>query len=372
MYADYLLKEHSHSMQPLTQPRAANEQNTENLSIDGDCERPLRKEQRRLSVGVIQALFVVVATLLTLESLARVIAVVGQYDPLTSDEFLLKQRLAETPTKNPAIVFMGSSFTAASIYADVLASQLQKSGTQADVKNLAMQGQGASPAVQMRLLRSAIDSGNKPSVVLCDVSPLLGFVAERLENHQQLTPFSSYLLVYRARFCRLLRSLPGMLCAPSTVSTAGFGVNTPPQSTKGWNPILEASDDQSIDASLQQRQALAHQHRSSPQFFKLLEPLQALCLKEKIPLVFVYYPTTPESDAVYQKLGIPPEQFVRLCTEMTTREQVHFINLHAPLDRTFFADCDHVNAAGAVFITQKMLQLMTTDKFQQLLQVRTE
>ncbi len=359
-------------MQPLAQLEPANELNTGNLSISGESERQFTKKAHGISIKIIQALVVVVSTLFFFEGLARVIAVVGQYDPLTSDEFLLKQRLAETPTKNSAIVFMGSSFTSASIYADILASQLQKSGTQSDVKNLAMQGQGAAPAVQLKLLRRAIDSGNKPSVVLCDVSPLLGCVAERLENHQQLTPFSPYLLVYRARFNRLLRGLPGILAAPSTVSTAGFGINTPPQSTKGWNPILEASDDQSMAGSLQQRQALAHQYRSSPQFFKLLEPLQALCLQEKIPLVLVYYPTTPESDAVYQKLGIPPEQFVRLCTEMATKQQVHFINLHAPLDRTYFADCDHVNAAGAVFITQKMLQLMSTDKFQQLLQARTQ
>jgi hypothetical protein len=77
---------------------------------------------------------------------------------------------------------MGSSFTAASIYADILASQLQKSGTQSDVKNLAMQGQGAAPAVQLKLLRSAINTTDGLLPLLCDVSPLLGCVAERLEN----------------------------------------------------------------------------------------------------------------------------------------------------------------------------------------------
>jgi hypothetical protein len=296
-----------------------------------------------------------------------VLATVGQYNPITTDEFYVKKALAETPGTGQSILFMGSSYTDRSIYTDLLTERLQRAGYAVNAKNLAMLGRGGAPQAQLPLLQAAVKSNGKPLAVFYDISPLLGFLAEREEKLLLPPENLPYLLTYREKLAALLRALPSVISAPDSTPPGVFGARQDHISALGWNPNFGLVDRPTMDQSIEVRKKLIGEEKFGTESFQMLAPIQDYCAQQTIPLIFVWYPTSALSDNLYAEHGLTPEEFVSDCQEFTQKTGASFLNLHSKMDRIAFADCDHVNVTGAEALTEKMAQIITSDPFRQVL-----
>jgi hypothetical protein len=323
--------------------------------------------KRPMSQRLILAALTVVVTLCLLEGLARVISTVGQYNPVTTDEFYVKKALAETPETGRSILFMGSSYTDRSIYADLLTERLQRSGYAVNAKNLAMLGRGGAPQAQLPLLQAAVKASGKPLAVFYDISPLLGFLAEREEKLLLPPENLPYLLTYREKLAALIRALPSVISAPDSTPPGVFGARQDHISAAGWNPNFGLVDRPTMDQSMEVRKKLIGEEKFGTDSFQMLAPIQDYCAQQTIPLIFVWYPTSRVSDDLYAEHGLPPQDFVRDCQEFAQKSGTSFLNLHSKMDRIAFSDCDHLNVTGAEALTEKMAQVIMSDPFKQVL-----
>lgn len=328
---------------------------------------PISHPRNAVWLRLVQVVIVAVVTVCLLEGLARVIAAVGQYNPLTTDEFYVKKALAETPGAGPSILFMGSSYTDRSIYADLLTEHLHHGGYAATVKNLAMLGRGGAPQAQLALLQASVKSAGKPVAVFYDISPLLGFLAER-EQQNLLPPESMpYLLLYREKYASLLRALPSVITAPDTTPPGVFGARQDHISPAGWNPNFGLVDSASLAQSIDVRKKLIGQEKFGADCFEMLAPVRDYCAQNGVPLIFVWYPTMQASDDLYAEHGVAAEDFARQCQDFANKSQTSFLNLHLKMNRLSFSDCDHVNVNGAEALTEKMARILMSDPFRRVL-----
>lgn len=343
------------------QPQAGALASTKSFDNDFASTRGAKRPNK-----VAFAVALIALTFIFAEVLARVVAVTGQFNPAVSDEFADKMLIANRASTQPALIFLGSSYTESAVYSELLSGQLRQAGYAVDVKNLAMTGEGASPNVQLKLLKAAVESGTKPIAVFYDVSPLFGFL---VNSHSRIpdTNVPVYLLAYRARYGELLRSLPQIILAPHTVTAAGFLAKRQTTSPDGWLPRSNVVNSETLQSSLMLRRKLIESHQMSRKFYEVLSDVKQFCDSKQIPFVLVWYPTMPQSDALYANLGVTSDNFYALMNDAVNIWHVRFMNLHGALNSLNFADCEHLNTAGADRVTSKISQTLMSDGFVDML-----
>jgi hypothetical protein len=364
---------------------------------------------------ILLSLFVIAATLLVCETLARIVVALGNPPDFGSINFDRKYALAHVYSKQkktvPSLIFLGTSYTEAAIYADYM-QQLLKSDNILDVDVLNLAVRSSWTRDQLFLLKNAMNAKSVPLIVFYDVSPigfgLNGDYAERFseqlaKSHKNyllepkddgLNSFKSkvkdfsYLVRYRPYFKQLLVELP-----KQAFNLEGFRAYirkyspSTESSGRGWTPLpsmateSELAETESIRTGNFKAWSMPDKLDPEQISYKGLNTLSAFCRKNHIPLVLLWLPVHKRAESVWKNaLGLSAQDCQKGFAKLVDNRNVFLMDFHNSLaqrDETSraqtnlynpdFADCDHVNAIGAIKTTDMIESKLCQPPFNAIL-----
>jgi hypothetical protein len=353
----------------------------------------------------IQVIVALVLLFSVCEAAARVLVTAFNPPRGPSQFFDRKLQLATRPIPKhrSSVLFIGNSVGAFGIYSDLIAALWRKQGYDLDVRNLCTLA-SVMPE-RMYLLKAAVNAKAKPLLVVCDVDPpeyssywqqnsqsekerrfrnsLIGIESEAAQS--QSAPIdagfshSCCLYAYRGFLQTFLLGLPGMLM-PHERNQGGMLINdrafqgideaSPSISKFGWcaNPTVDDQFQLEKMARQRAREWSRQTGHDNPAWFNLaaVQPLIDYCADKKIPLVFLFHPQYPQSEAekkdfAAQHLVSDEQLSTRLQAALASIPNTYLLDLRdAQTNSLDFADLVHQNAGGAVeeseLIAKKLLQ----------------
>lgn len=340
---------------------------------------------RRLLVILVS----VCATLAALEATARFLVVLGHPPQGLSRQFDRKLAQATLPPDGdkPVVFFMGTSLTSRAVYADLLAARLAEAGIDADVRNIACSA--TWPKDEVFLLKQAMEAGNKPSLVVCDLAPsalnidrrystdyspgLLDSYVGRSQVKQphdvpgivdQLLNRNSFLYAYRGYLKEQLAGLfdkvfsPGKELTPGVLATVSAEEDVSPY---GWAPAYRVAGPKGLKERVvvrdrQLKNIARRRVRADIANYDWAAPLQQFCSDNNIPLVFVWLPVHPVGEEFYRlHLNLSFQDCEEAFLAAAKRSGSIVLDLHdSDTDPYHFVDFEHLNPAGAAQVTERI------------------
>jgi hypothetical protein len=345
---------------------------------------------------VLVATLVFLATVLVAEGIARL--TVGLALPLESHDkgydakYYLAKRLVEKG--QPLIILSGTSLSDWGVYPELLRAELQQKGYRAQVRNLSSMGNTAEQSIF--LLKTAIDAGNRPKLVVFDLNPLF-FNKAYLEDDQK--PLSagglfaksymggclaakpqeafakmdcglkkaSYLYRYRSFFKDQLTALPEALLKPAKRQKLDFKDHPYVEiSLDGWRPAFPVHTSVEFDEMYREPPPYMLkqlQHYGQFRFTdETLVKMAAFCKRENIPMIALWTPQHPLMNRYYAKYKLSQGYFEERFKAVTASQGIPFLNLRqAVQDPALFYNPDHLNALGAIALTRQLADRLTTE-----------
>ena len=173
-----------------------------------------------------------------------------------------------------------------------------------------------------------------------------------------------FLLRYRKYWSVQLKQLPEMLGhANQYMQDGGVTKAVHEISPQGWSPGYmvytpsEYNDLMSIRGrngqhNLETAKMLFGNFQWDDQPFR---ELQAFCEKKRLPLLLVWYPENSVRADYYKASHLSGEMFAKGFSKLVHPNKSWFLDLHdQDKDATHFYNTDHLNAFGAISLTQRM------------------
>lgn len=333
------------------------------------------------------ALLVVVLTFLAVECVARLI--VGLAVPVQSLDktmdakyYLAKRPMAED---KPKVLVSGDSLAEFAVYPELMASELKDKGYDVDVRNLASIGNTAERAIF--LLKTSIDAGNRPDVVVYDLNPRLfnkAFLAADNDPGEAGNLFAksyvgscvypkaggmakldcllkknSYLYRYRSFLKDELAALPETLSKPAQRLKLDFEDRPETEISKaGWMPAYKVFTKgefyREYSKPQYNSQFLEHFDRFEWTDETLMQ-MAAFCKKENIPLILVWLPEHELMNRYYSHYHLSQEYFHVRFKALSKKLNLPLLDMrNAVRDAGEFYDPDHVNSIGSINLSRQL------------------
>lgn len=382
---------------------------TTTTATEREHERPLGKElQDRLAVlGLRQqsnnsahfpisssslrkfmaAVFAIASILLVAECIARL--VICSINPIQfgSSEFDAKMRMVDTPLPpgKPCIYFLGTSNTSSAIYADLIASRLQKAGKDIVVRNIGCSG--SYPKEQLLILGHALKRSPGPAMLIYECIPGAFVLPEgtinefgpRFKNSLYARNLQSdwpilkrfdlwmkqniCLVRYRSTLRERLTEIPANIFAPhefiwKKASTNSTNADISPS---GWAPIYQMLNEDTLNSTIRRRSAWiagvkekeSAEKKRSKYFFA--QNIFALARKYNVKTALLWLPLHPRFQSVSNSaLHTTDQEATAQIVNAAKLDNCQLIDMHHyDIEQDFF-DCYHLNASGGVEISKKI------------------
>jgi hypothetical protein len=344
-------------------------------------------------------------TLAVVEVLARVI-VVGTRPPMShfqafDKKYALAQSIGASTT--PTIIILGSSHATTGFYPELMEEKLATYHLNVSIVNLGVSAN--TPDHSLFLLKTLIQSGTKPRLVLADVSPPWMFnaayyqdpsstaykfqrsylgqcIAQVPETLQQKIACQvahySYLVRHQHYFKDLLKTLPEMVL--HTHRQFDYQPITEAQietSPKGWSPLYPVV---TRDVLFQNSELRGPERTARMQ---MLEPLYGhfkwdaapmyrliyFCHQRHIPLLLIWLPEHPIQATFYHAFHLDESAIEKRLNALFIGPSVWYIDAHKqryPDD--LFQNPDHFNVVGAIEFSNWVAVQLAQEPFRQYLE----
>lgn len=357
-----------------------------------------KAEKRAIIIAILKRVAVSVvalaALLLVLEGIARFIVVAAHPPQYSTREFDIKHAIALRKPWNSAgtVYFLGSSYTSRAIYADLIERRLSERGKFVNVRNLA--SMGSFPMDNLHLLKIAVENGNKPSAVVCEFVPVALNASKRF-SHDYSDAFKnsyagrivahkggssvrkellfalekqSYLVRYRAFIRELLTQLPQILFDSENGLRPQFDHKVRElSSVAGWVPDHTPAPFRDPHVSAQGRigylksMTYFDEQKKQNLDYKIIDSIGSYCREQKIPLVIMWLPTSPEFRQLSaETLNVSDAELVAKLKSYDDGKNIFVWDMNKVSDRDVFVDADHLNVRGAIQISEKLVDKIET------------
>lgn len=335
--------------------------------------------------------------LLMFELFARFLVALGDPVQFCDSEFDSKWQIAshvQNP-KTPQIFVLGTSYSERAVYSELITERLQKQGIDVNITNLASSGSFAKDWLFQ--LKTALKHSSSCKAVVIEVSKM-GFLLPPSTNEvyrkELLDSYLSFLLAepknpkelliaclntvsYAFRYRGYLKSLTSEMPINMLSGDAGRKnwVNTATHcefSKSGWGPGYNFVTAEALEFSKSERtktvELFLQQLDRKQMPYGSIKSAVEFCRKENIPVIFLWLPVHPEFDRWYtETTKISAEQFKNVILREAKACNAKLIDVHSFSDQSSFHDGDHVNAMGAVKVSDTIAQLLSGPEFAQLL-----
>jgi hypothetical protein len=387
---------------------------TQQLVPEMEVKEPPSRANRRLSKKtLLTALVSLLVLLLSCEAVARILVVAFKPPMGPSQFFDSKFQLAQQPPINnrPSLLFIGSSIGAFSIYSDLIHYTLRKQGYDLDVRNIC--SIFSRTPERLFLLKTAIKSGAKPLLVVCDVDQIeysTRFQQRSLpeqESHfttshlalvygdqplswksklKRVLVENCYLYAYRPFLQSFVQRSPSIILHPErrwkassfmadqwfeqTMNSIDIAL-----SKTGWCPTYGIADEAAMEHSKFTGIWSATTGPASPGWFSIDSQRQLIdyCAEQHIPLAFLVHPMYPFSTAQKaewekEHLVTPEQVNQQLKSALSELPNVYFLECqNSDMNRSHFADSVHENPAGAMSFSERLSQALLGSPYSNLL-----
>lgn len=353
----------------------------------------LKTEKRLAAIAIARKIVVSVIALaialLVLEGAARFIVVAAHPAQFSTREFDIKHSLALQKPRNAAgtVYFLGSSYTSRAIYADLIEYRLYERGKHTKIRNLA--SMGSFPMDNLYLLKTAVESGNKPTAVVCEFVPVAlnastrfshdysdafkTSYAGRIVAHKRSDNFfkeswfqlekHSYLVRYRSFIRELLCQLPQILFDSENGLRPQFDHKVRElSSVGGWvpdhtpspfgDPVLAAKGRLNFLKSM----TYFDESKSQRMDYRIIDSIGSYCKEQNIPLILLWLPTSSEFRRLSaETLGISDAELVGKFRSFDDGKGTLVWDMNNVNDKSIFVDPDHLNVRGAIQLSEKLV-----------------
>lgn len=367
-----------------------------------------RRERVRRAMAVMFATVVsLLASIGIAECAARIIVHFGRPPQFGDLEVDAKREVALgcSARPQPKLFFIGSSYTSRGVFADLISDKFRQRGLNLEACNLGVSG-GIWTQDELYLVDEAMRAGAKAAAIVAEVQPA-GFVlrpeiaqrfSDRLRNSYMAKainvgvttdPFAQieaalhryfYLIRYRSYLREKFFALRSLIFGVEDRNHSYSGPSVHSEiSNRGWAPAYENATPERLKKSLDTREryeipqllpadALSIEHPTYPG----VQVEATYCRKNHTPLILLWLPIHPE----YQKrleryMQLSDDQICIAMNNLAQHEHAILIDLHRLNSPEFFADADHVNAAGAVHVTERLSAVLTSQPLSGLLESRS-
>jgi hypothetical protein len=345
----------------------------------------------------LQTALLILFNLFLAEIAARFLVVLAKPPETLAKSYDLKYQMAQRlpKTSKPTLLVMGDSLEEFGIYPEWLENRLRHAGYEASVQSFASPGN--TPERSLFLLKTAIKAGYKPKLIIYDLHPRIfnqNFISDPVQTGEK--PFSQtyvghclyrhqasavqcalekqfYLLRYRNYFKELFFSIPDDFSHVHRLvqQTNQRNLIDTDISQAGWAPGYSVLDNAQF---LQKYDQAKFYTKIAPDFDKFqwtedaFAPFYHYCQSQKIPLVFVWLPEHPVTEKYYRYFHLSKGYFSKAFSHYGERTHVPFLSLHdAFSEAENFHDPDHLNAVGAISLTQKLAERLQEKNYQSVL-----
>jgi hypothetical protein len=362
-------------------------------------QRSLRNQILK-RVGLIA--LVLVLTLLLTEAVVRTAVYLDKTPQSYSREFDAKYALAKAPQKpnSDTILLLGNSHIWHALFPELITHRLKQAGLQADIRNLGVNG--ATPEMNLFLLKKALQSGVRPRLVVYNVSPFLlnGENYTDSVGNPESAFRKSYLgqcdfkdtknwrekwtcaikknvqfIRYREWVLQQLTTMRQFYFLPANKPVpSALGATLIENSPGGWSPAYELVSD-SFEARFTAPDFLnaVKNGRSLSNFHWDLTHIRQLtdfCGQENIPLLMVWLPEHPTMQKIYRYFQLPekPEFIKRFLALSQPAQRLWFLDLsEEDVNSDHFYNPDHLNVLGALPFSEKFAKLLLEKPYRQTL-----
>lgn len=379
------------------------------LSIDP----PVKKPDEGIAVSVVTAtppkrasyqirvtLASIFVVLLMFELFARFLVSLGDPVQFCDSEFDSKWQIAthvQNP-KTPQMFVLGTSLSERAIYSELITERLKKEGVDVNITNLASSGSFCKDWLFQ--LKTALKHSTSCKAVVIEVSKM-GFLypasVTQTYRKELLDSYSSFLLTepknqtellisllntvsYAFRYRSYLKSLTSEIPLNMLFGDAGRKnwVNTATHSEfskSGWGPGYNFVTSEALEFSKSERKKTIDLFLNAldrkQMAYSSIKPAIEFCAKEHIPVIFLWLPVHPEFDRWYEETTkISAELFEEVISREAKTCNAKVIDMHTFSDSSSFQDGDHLNAVGAVKVSEGIAQILSSPEFDQLLKRR--
>lgn len=349
-------------------------------------------EHRSFRQDLLIVLVLVALNFVLAESTARLLVSLGQPELGRTKTYDRKLQLASQPVStNPLIFFLGDSITDFSIYPERLKANLADKGTAVEARNLG--APGATPNMNLLILKRAVKTGVKPDWVIYNLYPRIfnrSFMQPAAEKNANNYVFEdSYLWrctggarqplsgqmrclleknLYLVRYRSFLKTewdkLGETLLRPEKrqqFAPADF----PERETSpgGWAPGYAVYAQNQFAQKFRCSDLFAqgiHQELGRFQWSTaFFDPFLKYCQDQRIRVLLVWLPEHPYMAHYYQINGLSHAGLAKQFNQYARQRKLTFVDFKAtPLTGTDFLNLDHVNPSGAMKITDRMSALL--------------
>lgn len=357
-----------------------------------------RTKRRSYQIRVTLASIFIV--LLMFELAARFLVALGDPVQFCDSEFDSKWQIAshvQNP-KMPQIFVLGTSYSERAIYSELITERLRQQSIDVNITNLASSGSYSMDWLFQ--LKTALKHSSSCKAVVIEVSQM-GFLRPACTNQtyrkELLDSYLSFLLTepknltellisclnthsYAFRYRSYLKSLTSEI--PINILSRDAGrknwVNTATHSEfskSGWGPGYNFVTPEALEFSKSERtktiDIFLQQFDRKQMSYWSIKPAVEFCAKEHIPVIFLWLPVHPEFDRWYEKTTkISAEQFKNVLLREAKACNAKLIDVHSISDQSSFHDGDHLNALGAVKVSESVAEALSSPDFAQLLKRR--
>lgn len=369
------------------------QQNDEGFVVtDVPAPQPKRRSyQIRLTLATI---FIV---LLLFELSTRFLVALGDPVQFCDSEYDSKWQIA-THVQNPQtpqIFMLGTSYTERGVYSELITERLRKAGVDVNVTNLASSGCLAKDGLFQ--LKTALKHSSKCKAVVIEVSEI-GFLIPAMTNHtyrKELNDsYSAFLLAepktptehliailntlsygfrYRSYLKSLTSDIPIKMLSGDDARRNWANTATHNECSKsGWGPGYKFVDKEGLELSKLARVPVMElclpqlDRKQMP--YGHIKPAAEFCAKEHIPIIFLWLPVHSEFERWFEKTTkISTSQFKEVVLREAKAFNARVIDVHSLQDDSSFGDGDHLNALGAIKVSESIAQALIGPEFDELL-----
>lgn len=355
---------------------------------------------RRASYEIRVTLASIFVVLIIFELCARFLVALGDPVQFCDSEFDSKWQIAthvQNP-KKPQIFVLGTSYSERGIYSELITERLTKKGIEVNITNLASSGSFSKDWLFQ--LKTALKHSANCKAVVIEVSKM-GFIlpasVTQTYRKELLDSYSSFLLTepknqtellisllntlsYAFRYRSYLKSLTSEIPLNMLFGDAGRKnwVNTATHSEfskSGWGPGYNFVTAEAVEFTKSERKKtldlFLHQLDRKQMAYQSIKPAVEFCAKEHIPVIFLWLPVHPEFDRWYENTTkISAEKFKDVILREAKACNAKVLDMHSFSDLSDFQDGDHLNAVGAVKLSESVAEALSSPDFDQLLKRR--
>jgi len=355
---------------------------------------------KRASYKIRVTLASIFIVLLMFELCARFLVALGDPVQFCDSEFDSKWQIAthvQNP-KTPQIFVLGTSYSERSIYSELITERLKKKGIEVNITNLASSGSFCKDWLFQ--LNTALKHSDRCKAVVIEVSKM-GFIlpasVTQTYRKELLDSYSSFLLTepknttellisllntlsYAFRYRSYLKSLTSDIPLNMLFGDAGRKnwVNTATHSEfskSGWGPGYNFVTAEAVEFTKSERKKTTdlflHKLDRKQMPYLSIKPAIEFCVKEHIPVIFLWLPVHPDFDRWYEETTkISTEQFKAVISREAKACNAKVLDMHSFSDLSDFQDGDHLNAVGAVKLSENIAKELSSPEFEEFLEKR--